>query len=193
MLKMEQSNQGGSALPKSKDVRKAIAYLKSKVAADPAHPSVRLSDEDSPVLLDIGNGLVVAYVVDGQDSLMFVNRRDLRDHQLDVPSLHAIGLENLLQLSREKTRVQPYGNIFAVFLDGNFEASLLLLDPLWDKGLRHLFPGPYAAAIPARDLLAFGDASSTGAIEDLTALIGRTFPDGDHLLSDRIFTRDQTG
>jgi uncharacterized protein YtpQ (UPF0354 family) len=103
-----------------------------------------------------------------------------------------IGLKNLALLANSRgVRVQPYGNIFAVLMGGDFEASLILLDAFWDKQLRQFVKGDYAVAVPARDMLAFCDASSEAGLDELRQVIQRVFPGGDHLLSDRIYVRRQ--
>ena len=71
---------------------------------------------------------------------------------LDAEALHATGMENLVRLASERTRLQPHGHIFALFLDGNFEASLLLLDDLWERALAGYIQGGFVVAVPARDV-----------------------------------------
>jgi len=41
-------------------------------------------------------------------------------------------------MANDGVRVQEYGSVFAVFMDGNFEASLILVDWLWSQALAHL-------------------------------------------------------
>jgi uncharacterized protein YtpQ (UPF0354 family) len=154
-----------------------------------AEPTIPLSKEDSPVLFDLRNGLVVSYVLDQGGTLEYISYRDLELSGLRVGDLHSAAVRNLLEHVSKKTRVQPVGSIHAVFVDGNFEASLILLDEVWKSSFRPFVKGQYAVAIPARDMLAFGDASSPDALNDLAAVIGNVFPDGDHLISDRVFVR----
>jgi len=170
-------------------LEQAKPYLKGKLRADLTEPAIQLSKGDSPVLLDLSNGLVVSYVLDEGDQLEYIRYRDLESSALRIEDLHSMALQNLLRHVSQKTRVQPHGSIFAVFVDNNFEASLLLLNEVWNSSFRSFVTGQYAVAIPARDMLAFGDASSPEAMEDLAAVIGNVFPDGDHLISDRIFVR----
>ena len=72
---------------------------------------------------------------------------------------------------------------------GNFEASLILLDDLWDGAFQQFVDGPRAVAIPARDILVFADARRADACGELRDVIARVWPGGDHLLSDKLFTR----
>jgi hypothetical protein len=84
---------------------------------------------------------------------------------------------------------QKHGPIYAVFLDGNFEASLLLLDDLWDKELSKFVEGHFTAALPARDVLAFSDSASVDGIIELKKIVARVV-NGDHLLSSSLYHRD---
>jgi hypothetical protein len=77
-------------------------------------------------------------------------------------------------------------------VDGNFEASLILVDGLWDKALAQLAPNGFVAAIPARDILAFCDANSAAGIAELHQLIGR-IQNGNHMLSRELFQRADAG
>lgn len=170
---------------------RAIAYLKTQIADDNG-PVIALSQDDSPVLRPFSVPLLASYVVDAGESYEFVQNRHLVEDGIDEEALHRIGLENLAQLLNDRsTRVQPYGNIFAVMMGGDFEASLILLDPLWDEHFRQFVSGDYAVVVPARDVLAFCDASSTAGVDELRQVVHRVFPDGDHLLSDRVHVRRQ--
>jgi uncharacterized protein YtpQ (UPF0354 family) len=167
----------------------AIAYLKGKVA--PSVPAeVTLSHEDSPVFLDFAGDLLVSYAVDEGSWYRLVQQRDLERDGLSAEDLHPSGLEDLLNLAAERgVRVQPSGAIFAVLMGGDFEASLLLLDSLWEQSFRQFVPGDYVAVAPARDILAFCDSSSAAGIEELRQVIARTYPSCDHLLSDKLYLR----
>jgi hypothetical protein len=53
----------------------------------------------------------------------------------------------------ERTRMQALRGIFALFLDGNVEASLLLVDSLWDESLAKYAPNACVAAVPSHHVL----------------------------------------
>jgi uncharacterized protein YtpQ (UPF0354 family) len=72
---------------------------------------------------------------------------------------------------------------------GDFEASLILLDQLWDEHFRQFVSGDYAIAIPARDVLAFCDDDSEEGIGELEQLFARIAPMDDHLISDKLYVR----
>ena len=156
---------------------RAVAYLKTP-AGESSH-AINLSQPDTPVLRDLKNGLLVAYLVDEGSSFTYVQNRHLSEAGLTLDGLHEIGVSNLRKIANERIRVQEYGSAFAVFLDGNFEASLILVDWLWSQALAHLVKTDFVAAIPARDVLAFCDAESTKGLSELRQIVGR-LEKGDH-------------
>ena len=153
----------------------AIAYLKVILPPEPlpGERFVTLSPADTPVIRELSNGLGVAYLIDEGSSYGYIQQRDLASSQLSEADLYAIGIKNLHRVADERLRVQPYGTIFALLMGGTFEASMILLEDLWDHSLAEYVGDDVMVAIPARDVLAFGDASSPAVIKDLRAVIDR--------------------
>jgi uncharacterized protein YtpQ (UPF0354 family) len=168
---------------------RAMPYLKPDLTGETG-PTVELGLDDSPVLRNLGNGLLVAYIVDAGQSFKYVQNRDLSKAKASEDELHAKAMSNLLAFMGERTRMQQHGDIFAMFLDGNFEASLVLVDQLWDESLVGYVPNGFVVAVPARDVLAFTDVKSAAGIADLRGLVGRLFPGGDHLISPDLYKRE---
>ena len=170
--------------------RKACAYLKARVIEDDVN-KISLSHSDSPVLLQINNELLIAYVVDEGESFTYVQHHHLAEEGITPEQLHKYGLANLRDLAEERLRVEPYGPIYAVFVDGNFEASMILVDELWDQDFAHLC-GEFVAALPARDVLAFCDLASSAGIAELNNVISRLQGSDDHPLSSSLYRRKDT-
>src|ERR1700730_11712774 len=105
----------------------AMPYIKPDLTGE-AGPAVALGHDDSPALRVLSNGLLVAYVVNSGQSFEYVQNRHLSQASIKADDLHGTAMNNLLAFMSERTRMQPHGSIFAMFLDGNFEASLLLVD-----------------------------------------------------------------
>ena len=170
-------------------VRGAIAYLKA-IVPDDGTPALPVAHADTPVIRTYNDELCVCYLVDRSSNLRYVQNRDLEREEISADELHKIGLRNLWeQTGSRNARVQPYQNIFAVLMSGDFEASLILLDRLWEHDFRKFVRGDYAAALPARDVLAFCDSSFEEGLQELRNLIARVTPPGDHLLSQKIYIR----
>lgn len=167
----------------------ALPYIKPALVNGPG-PVLVPSYDDSPTARDLGNGLLVFYVVDEGETLRYVQNRDLSAAGMDATALHGLAMENLAKMAAERMRIEPYGGIFALFLDGNFEASLLLLDDLWDGPLGEHAPNGVLAAVPARDVVAFADAASQSGADELKALIARVTRGGDHLICSGLYRRE---
>jgi uncharacterized protein YtpQ (UPF0354 family) len=143
----------------------------------------------SPVIHDLQNGLVVAYAVDCGDAFELVQQRHLQEEGNDPEKLHVTAMSNFLAFMGTRTNLQQQGSINGFFLDGNFEASLLLVDPLWDQALQQYAPNGFVVAVPARDVLAFTDAACEEGIQQLKTIVARLFPHGDHLISPDLYQR----
>ena len=117
-------------------VRGAIAYLKA-ILPDDGTPALPVAHADTPVIRTYNDELCVCYLVDRGSNLRYVQNRDLEREEISADELHKIGLRNLWeQTGSRNARVQPYQNIFAVLMSGDFEASLILLDRLWEHDFR---------------------------------------------------------
>ncbi len=173
----------------SLDWKRAVASLKRKLPVD-GSPALEINKGDLPVLRDLNNGLVVSYVVDEGDRFTYVQNRHLVAAEIDEVTLHSAAIHNLYSIAKTHLKVQPYGAVFAVFLEGNFEASVLLLDTVWDVSFAPYVRGDFAAAIPARDVLAFVDSSSPEAMKELRAITDRVIStSGNKTVSASIYRR----
>jgi uncharacterized protein YtpQ (UPF0354 family) len=174
---------------KQKFTDRAIAYLKS-TAPDVSGLDAELPSEATPIVTSYSDDLCICYVVECGEHHEYVQERHLRQDGIDRDELQRLGVRNLMALVVERNaRVQPYEGVFAFFMGGDFEASVILLDDMWDGQFRKFVAGEYAAAIPARDMLAFCDSRSEDGIAELQRIIERIEPTGDHLLTRTIYVR----
>jgi uncharacterized protein YtpQ (UPF0354 family) len=169
---------------------RALACLKRALPADETDEAdIVLSREHSPVLTNLNNGLLVAYLVDEADHFQYIQQRHLDGAGLTRAELHQRCIANLRALLKQKEiKVQPYGNVFAILCGGHFEASAVLVDGLWDNALAHLAPNGFVVAIPCRDILAFCDARNASGLQELRGIIERA-QDGDHPISPVLYRR----
>ncbi len=169
---------------------RAIAYLKANLPD--AKADVVLDDDRELIITNLNNGLLVAYLVDEGDRFEYVQRCHLTGAGIDQAQLHQIAVGSLSNMFAERgANLRKAGAAFAVIFDGNFEASLILLDSLWDNELAHLAPNGFVAAIPARDILAFCDAASEAGIAELRRIIERV-EGGSHPLKPVLYRRDSS-
>lgn len=167
---------------------RAVACVKVSDASD--EPAAFSLDEDrSPVVDLLGNGLMVVYLVDEGDRFVYVQHRHPKSIQADPRGLMEFGLVNLTTLARSSLQVVQQGAFYGLVLDGHFEASLLLVDELWDKALAAMTPNGAVIAIPARDVLLFCDGANAQGIQQMRDAAGRVMQSGDHLLTDQLYRR----
>lgn len=167
---------------------RSMPYLKVDLAVD-GKADLTLSPEDSPVLTPVAHGLLAAYVVDEGQSLSYVQNRHIRAAGLSSEQLHTYAIANLSAFAEKHAQVQQHGNIYALLMGGNFEASIILLEHFWAEWYAQLAPNGFVAAFPARDILAFGDASASPAIAELQSIFERTAGKLDHPLASTLYRR----
>jgi uncharacterized protein YtpQ (UPF0354 family) len=131
----------------------------------------------------------VSYLVDEDGMFTYVQDRHLLATHTEEGELHKSAIGNLYTLAEKHLRIQPYGPVFAVLMEGNFEASVLLLDTVWDISLAQHVREEFVVAAPARDVLAFGDSSSPEAIAELSAIVRRLENRSDHTLFKTLYRR----
>ncbi|RDS81351.1 DUF1444 family protein [Dyella psychrodurans] len=166
---------------------RAIAYVKATLPIDDA-PAMTLDLANSPVMKKVAPSLAAAYIVDTGNSFTYIQHRHLSAAGITSEELHSKAIYNLAAMAQTKVKVQPYGNIYAVLMGGNFEASLVLFDGFWVQSCAHLAPNGFIAALPARDILAFTDAANAQGIEELHQLCARVGSTNDHPLTTQLYS-----
>jgi hypothetical protein len=87
---------------------RAVAYLKPNLT-DGSEATVSLNHEDSPILLDLHNGLLVAYLVDKGTSFDYLQNRHLVAAGIDEDRLHKTAIDNLYSLAERHLRIHRTG------------------------------------------------------------------------------------
>jgi hypothetical protein len=196
------AESGSTASGPRAKLLKAIACVKiSGLGAIPegsvlqltsSHPGMEMSADQGPVCRASKGAFGVMYMLDEGSHYATVGMPDLREAGMTVEELHEAGLKNLGALSgNEEARltIKPQGPIWGVFMDGQFDASLVLLDLLWDDAIPRFVPNGIVMTAPARDVCAFCDATSKEGIAALRKLAATVTQKGNHLLSDKLYLR----
>jgi hypothetical protein len=158
---------------------------------------VYMPESQQPVLYVARGGFAVMYAIDRGDHFVYLNRAELSQAGMTVEQLHEIGLKNLVAQTRKGDgrpgmSIRQNGTFYAVLVGGYFEASLVLVDALWNnQQVRQVTPNGCIVAMPARDLLAFCDAGSAQGIADLKAFSQRASVKADHALTPDLFLCNQ--
>ncbi len=80
---------------------------------------------------------------------------------------------------------------FVVLFDGNFDASLILVDALWDRALADFAPNGFVAALPHKNALAFCDSRTPTGPQQLRRFI-EDAGIADHPITTTLYYRDPT-
>jgi len=179
---------------------RAIAYIKPNVSHAPVDEAITpvsgIPTTEYPVITDLNNGLLVAYLYSKheEENFTYIKHQDLIDAEISQTDLHASAVRNLSTFNNNTADVRGYDNHFKIFFDVNFGASLLLIDRLWDEEFATVTPNGIILAVPNREVLAFCDAHSILGIQELRAFIERAnnldAPIGNHPITEVLYIRD---
>jgi uncharacterized protein YtpQ (UPF0354 family) len=136
---------------------------------------------------DLNPELVILYALDSPQNIRYLTPEDLDSAQLDRSELRALACANLKRLLPKIERRGTNGS-YMFTAGGNYEASLLLLDSIWnDPGLD--VDGDPVVAIPARDLLFVTGSRDRKGIEKLRQLIDKASTGSVYHLTEQLFVR----
>ncbi len=168
------------------DLARALPYLSPAHSLDETAPVHAFGSTDAPISRVFSNTLVITYMLDEPGAVVFVRERDIDGSKREA--LHARALENLrAHANRRKLRFEPKGATYHAKLDGLNDASLLLLDELWDPPTRVAdLDGDIVAAVPSRGSLVFTGSQARGGIPGLRASITQS---KERALSPELFVR----
>lgn len=150
-------------------------------------PSAPPEGDDPLLVRGLGHGFMVGYAVPEEGEPQWIRQRHLAAANATLAEVHRQAMDNLFTLCACHIHVQQFGAVFGVFIDGKFEASMFLLERLWQQDFVNLVDKGYAIAAPARDVLAFCDIDSTEGKAELKRMVERVWRGGDHLLSRELF------
>lgn len=151
------------------DVSRTLPILAKAESPDETAPLKAFSEENALVVRSFNEAYTISYVVEEPGALAYVRWRDVDG---DIDKLHDIALANLRVRANAKLRLAPRGGFVDVVLDGKIDASLLLLDELWDGTgiIARAVTAPIVAAAPSSEALVVASASSKEGLRHLGSL-----------------------
>lgn len=160
------------------DLSAALPYLAPSSSGEDTAPFHAYGTLDAPITRAFSKSVQVHYIVDEPGALVYIRERDVSAELRD--DLHLCALDNLRRRAElRKPRFESRGATQRAKWCGTHDASLLLLDELWDHRGAHL-----VAAVPARNTLLFGESPDLASIlAELRGQMAKTS------LSAELFTR----
>jgi hypothetical protein len=160
------------------DLSHALPYLSPATSSEDTAPIHAWGSLDAPILRAFSRSLIVNYVIDDEPgALVYVRERDVTESGRE--DLHLCAIDNLRRrVAQKKVRFEPLGAakepsaLRQAKLDGQMEASLLLLDELWEEEV--------VAVVPARSTLVF--ASVSKGLDELRTHCKKTSLSGELLV-----------
>lgn len=185
-------------------IKNVIAYLRYFVPVgkwiDPDLEMVSVdlggASQESPACSAAHVGFIVLYVNDTGNSLNSVTLSMVNKLEVTPRELYKAGLKNLNTHVYEKVKTgiqisqSKDGHYYRMALDGDFDASLLLLDRVWNNlQLRKLTPNGTVVAIPNRGSLLFCDAGQSDSIQIMQSKAKQLATGSDWAITERLFIR----
>jgi uncharacterized protein YtpQ (UPF0354 family) len=145
--------EAAGGLPKGVDRTRIVPIIKDRNwPVEARQEMVRRGKEVNDfVYEDFNSDLVIVYAQDSPKNISYLTPKDLEKARIGRGELKAIACENLKRLLPKIERRGGEG-LYMVTAGGDYEASLLVLDPIWTDGQMRV-RGDFVVAVPTRDLL----------------------------------------
>jgi uncharacterized protein YtpQ (UPF0354 family) len=134
---------------------------------------------------DLNDDLIVLYAEDSPKNIRYFSPADLDNAKIDRKHLRNLACENLKKIIPKIERHGGNG-LFMVVAGGDYEASLLLFDGIWND-LKSEVRGEIVVAIPTRDLLVVTGSEDTGGIQRMKQIIKDASAKGSYRLTKKMF------
>jgi uncharacterized protein YtpQ (UPF0354 family) len=145
------------------------------------------TDETLPAHEPVNEHLSLFYVHDSADAVDYLTQQELDSTGAPPERLRKVAVENLHAILPE---IQLHGTDGVVMLvaGGNYEASLILYNSLWDDDTLPIEETPIIG-VPNRDVLIVTGNTQPERIEQTRAFVEDSFASGDHPISKELFIR----
>ncbi|HVH47049.1 MAG TPA: hypothetical protein VM925_32120 [Labilithrix sp.] len=153
------------------DLARALPYFSPAHSADVTAPFRPFGSIDAPVARPFSATLVITYMIDEPGALLIVRQRDMERSQHG--ELHERAIRNLRNhATQRRVRAERSGATWSIRLDGQHDASLLLLDELWDPPTRIVdSEGEVVVAVSSRATVLATGTATRGGITALQAAV----------------------
>jgi len=134
---------------------------------------------------DLNEDLIVLYAEDSPKNIRYFSPNDLIKAQIDRKNLRSLACENLKKVIPNIERHGENG-LYMMAAGGDYEASLLLFDGLWN-GMQKEVQGDVVVAIPTRDLLVVTGSDDAEGIKRMKKIIADATAKGSYRLTQKMF------
>lgn len=198
---LAEAKAGSVAARLREQIEKALPYIRADdvtepdgelLSYDPESGTASRERRGMPVLRAAGNQFGLSYGIEDGPDLRLLTLGELRKAGIGHRDLHEIAMRNLAALVKAPEpgfTLTPLRHAMMLVLGGKCEASLLLLDTLWEGPLKRFAPHGLVAAVPSSNCCIFSDAASPEGIRELQSIIEQTQSSQGEVLSDKLYSR----
>ena len=134
---------------------------------------------------EYNSDLIILYAEDSPKNIRYFKPEDLEKAHINRTELRSLACDNLKRLLPKIER-QGGNGLFMVTAGGDYEASLLLFDSIWQDFQKEV-RGDVIAAIPTRDLLLVTGSQDQQGIERLRQMVKKASTEGSYRLTTNLF------
>jgi len=124
----------------------------------------RSKSAPGPVYAELAGDIVIMIVEDRKDTSRFVMSGEGMHFGLSNQDMMEAGRENLKRRVA-RLQIEEHGPVRSLSFDADYNAALLLLPEVWSAIPK--LPADLVVAVPARDIVAFGDGADPEAVASL--------------------------
>lgn len=204
-------NNSYTAYRNSPEDKESIIAKYVRASAEPLHSSKIDSSRITPVIKDrtwlteiqqemkargakeipenvydsLNDELVIVYAEDSPKNLRYLTPKDVETLGVPRESLRELAVKNLRALL-PKVSAQGNNGIFMLTAGGDYEASLLLFDKIWNDNAFKV-DGDYVVAVPARDLLLITGSKDKAGLAKVRELARKTVAESPYYITADLF------
>lgn len=139
------------------------------------------------VFENFNEDLAIVYAEDSPKNIRYLSPEDLNSAKLNRSELRELACANLKRLLPKMEKVGGNG-VYMITAGGDYDASLLLFDSIWDSEQWDV-RGDIVVAVPARDLLLVTGSKDRQGIKKVKNLVEEASAGGSYRLTKKLFVR----
>lgn len=176
------------------DPERIVPVLKPRTWIQQVNQGLTLRGAKKPldhVFEEYNEELIIVYAEDNPKSVRYLSTSDLEALHLEKHELRPLSCANLKRLL-PSPEIENRNRTYRVMAGGDYDASLLLLEPVWNNGQVQI-SGELVAAIPSRDILLVVGSHDANGVKQLKLTAQTIFAQAPYALTARLFVfRDHT-
>ena len=148
----------------------------------------------APISEPLAGDLWIFYAIDLPDRLQYLTGGQLAAIGVERGELRALAIENLGRLISGVVRIEGNDDlgVYAIYGDGTYESSFLLLDAFWAATSEQL-GAPPVIGVPSRDIVLFARSDDPEATAARRRITEELEAEAGYAISRQLYVRGETG